>query len=666
MAARDLIIRIGLDASPYNKGMDAAKKKAQQTGTEISQRLNVAAAKAQPGTTVSDRVGALLNPESTKFVTEVTRDNLAAAKRQAEDLAAMLTKLQAKGVTSKTAGADGEMLMELKGRYEAVSDAIREYEDQVRAAIAAQQKSAAETASQTVETKRHASALSQLKAAGRNASSAFSDISKSVKKTNTDISGIVRSIRNVGIVSIGFRIAGAALGRLRSIVSDYISSNDQLQAQVNGLKTAMGQALAPAINLVVNAMSKLMPYVLGIANAIGSLIGNLFGTGWTTAAAGASKTAASTKQAAAAQKEMNRQLLGFDQITRLENQDQSSTATTTPSGGSNAPTTSISSKTPAWLERFKRSFSDLFNNPDFKAANFGGKLGKVLQTGIDWIGSEAMRFDWTSAGKKLYNNWAEFWESGVADSFGRTAGVAIGGSLSFLWGFLTAPFSKISDKFKNEGFSSGLSYVAGILARLSNPLSWFSPVLDGFVDYFKTKAANIVSGFFDSFSLRWDQLRSGITDKLSGLKNSVTNIAAKIKGAFHFSWSLPKIKVPHLSVAWQDAGVLSKFFGVSKIPHMSVQWYAKGGILDGAQIFGRMGRSLLGGGEAGREAVLPLDRHTEWMDKIADRVVSKLGTGGDVTANIYLTVDGKLLTKYVITQLRAQARAGGKTVLGGA
>ena len=454
---------------------------------------------------------------------------------------------------------------------------------------------------------------------------------------------------------------------MRSIVSEYISDNEQLQAQVNGLKTAMGQALAPAINVVVNAMSQLMPYVLGVANAIGSLMGNLFGTGWTTAATGASKTAAATKQAATAQKEMNRQLLGFDQITRLEDTSQSAASTSQPSGGSGTPTTSITAKTPAWLERFKQSFSNLFNSEQFKSANIGGKLGQVIQTGLDWLGSESMQFNWGAAGKKLYDNWAEFWETGVSDSFGHAAGVALGGSLDLLFGFLTEPFARISDKFKNEGFTSGLNYVTGILNYISNPVGTIlTPVLDGFVDYFKVKASNMVSGFWDSFTQKWDQLKNALTTKLNGLKTSVTDLAAKIKTAFNFSWSLPRLKVPHLSIDWQETGsAFARFFGVSAIPHINVQWYAKGGILDGAQIFGRMGSSLLGGGEAGREAVLPLDRNTEWMDRIADRVVSRLGTGGDVNATINLMVDGRVLVKYVIQGLRAQARAGGSPILGG-
>ena len=107
--------------------------------------------------------------------------------------------------------------------------------------------------------------------------------------------------------------------------------------------------------------------------------------------------------------------------------------------------------------------------------------------------------------------------------------------------------------------------------------------------------------------------------------------------------------------------VLAKFFGVTAFPRLSVSWYARGGILDGAQIFGRMGNTLLGGGEAGREAVLPLDHNTDWMDQIAERVVSLLGfqSGGDVNVTIPVTLDGDVLAKVVATKLRQRARATG-------
>ena len=481
----------------------------------------------------------------------------------------------------------------------------------------------------------------------------------------------------------------------------------------------MGQALAPAIQVVVNLMSQLMPYVLGVANAIGQLVGGLFGTGWATAASGAQKTAKSTKQASDAQKEMNRQLLGFDQITRLEDNSQSVSAADTGDTGSSTPTASITAKTPAWMERFKKSFSDLFGSEEFKAANIGGKLGKTLQTGLDWLGTEAMNFDWNGAGKKLRENWDSFWSSGVVESLGRTVGIALAGIGDLIIGFMGPAWNELSEAYKNEGIQGAIVYIGGMTVGLAGKgisglfTKLISPMFQGMADFFREHGHQSLAGFFqgladktkkigqdiktyfvdpivngvknllgihspstvfaeiagycvEGFTQRWDQLQSKITDKLAGLKTSVTQAAAKIKNAFSFSWSLPRLKVPHLSIDWQETGsAFARFFGVSAIPHINVQWYAKGGILDGAQIFGRMGSSLLGGGEAGREAVLPLDRNTEWMDRIADRVVSRLGTSGDVNATINLVVDGRVLVKYVIQGLRAQARASGKAIVGG-
>ena len=744
MAARNLIVRIGLDASGYNKGMAAAKEKAKATGSEISALLNTQAAKAQPGTTLADRVGAMMNPEGTKLITEVTRDNLAEAKRQAEDLSAMITKLQAKGYGPASVGVEADRFYEMKGMYESVSEAIGTFEERTRAAAAAQREEEAASESQggallrlrsflgrvrsitreTSETTGHfTSTLRQLASVpvsllrrGANAIKGFGD---RAKDSNRSLGSMVRSIRNLGTVSLALRVAGAAMGRLRSIVSEYISNNEQLTAQVNGLKSVMGQALAPAIQVVVNLMSQLMPYVLGVANAIGQLVGGLFGTGWASAASGAQKTAKSTKQASDAQKEMNRQLLGFDQITRLEDQSQSASAADTGAAGSSTPAANITAKTPAWMDRFKKSFSELFSSPEFQAANIGGKLGKTLQTGLDWLGTEAMRFDWSGAGQKLRENWDSFWSSGVAESLGRTVGIALAGIGDFIIGMLGPSWAELSEAYRNEGIQGAIVYIGGMTVGLAGKLvggfftKLISPMFQGMADFFREHGHQSIAGFFqgladktkkigqdiktyfvdpivngvknllgihspstvfaeiagycvEGFTQRWDQLQSKITDKLAGLKTSVTQAAAKIKNAFSFSWSLPRLKVPHLSIDWQETGsAFSRFFGVSAIPHINVQWYAKGGILDGAQIFGRMGSSLLGGGEAGREAVLPLDRNTEWMDRIADRVVSRLGTGGDVNATINLVVDGRVLVKYVVQGLRAQARAGGSPILGG-
>lgn len=732
MSKWNLLVRVGIDASKFTSGlgkMRKAFKSASQKMANESSALSASqkVAKAQAGTTVNDRVGALIQSGGAKLITEADINNIAEARRQAQDLAAVMTKLEAKGAAAKGAtGPDAEKYWQVKGMYEAVSDSIREYNDAT--------KKAASSASAAVDAARKLSfgfqtLSARARSAGRFVSKlvgapfhllkkgagAIRDMGRSATSSQVGLSRMVRSMRNIGLLSIGLKLAGAAFGRLRSIVSEYISSNAELQAQVNGLKAGLGQALAPAIGLVVNLFAQLMPYVLGVANAIGSLFGMLFGNAFGKAATGAKQLAAGTGSAAKAQKELNNQLLGFDQLNRLDAPEESSSGG---GGGGGVGATPILAQTPAWMERFKTSFSDLFNSEEFKAANIGGKIGMSLQTGLDWLGGEAMRFNWNGVGQKLRANWDSFWSSGAVESFGRTIGIAFAGIGDMIIGFMGPSWGEMEQAWKQQGIKGIGIYVAGMtLAGAGKLVSGFftrliAPMFQGMADYFREHGHQSIAGFFqgladkskaigenikihfvdpivnwvknllgihspstvfagfavncvDGFTNKFSQLKNRITEKFTGISDAVKETVANIKSAFRFNWQLPSIKLPHLKVDWVEAGgLLSKFLGVSHIPNLSVQWFAKGGIMDGAQIFGGAGGKLFGGGEAGREAVLPLDRNTGWMDRIAEKVVQRIGTDGDVNVTIPIYLDGKLITTEVIRRLRSQARKDGQPAWG--
>lgn len=787
---RNLIIRVGIDASGYTRGLNKLKQETKTASEAMAKETSAVSisqkvAKAQPGTTVNDRVGSLLQAGGAQLITDVDVHNIAEARRQLEDLAAVKTKLEAKGAAASGAtGPDAEKYWQVKGMYEALAVDIDQYDTALQEQVAAQKEAeaaaveqaqaqesaAAGTANAAREsgtlTQRVRAGLGQLRAYVRSlysteeaGSSAADGISRvagaarttarvtgwlgtqlgqlvklpfrvlgnganlikrmgdSARSSTGGLSSMVRSIRNIGLLSIGIRIAGAAFGRLRSIVSEYISSNAALQAQVNGLKAGLGQALAPAIGMVINLFSQLMPYVLGVANAIGSLMGSLFGSAWTQAAAGASKTAAATGSAAKAQKELNNQLLGFDEITRLDSSEDSDSASGG-GGSSGVGTAAITAKTPAWMERFKTSFSDLFNSEKFKAANIGGKIGMSLQTGLDWLGGEVDAFDWNGVGQNLRKNWDSFWNSGAVESFGRTVGKVFAGIGDLIIGFMGPSWDEMKTAWKNEGWQGIAVYVGGMtLAGAGKLVSGLftrliSPMFQGMADFFRDHGHQGIAGFFqgladksakigedvkkyfvdpivnwvknllgihspstvfagfaqncvDGFTNKFAQLKSKITEKFTGIHEAVTDTVSKIKNAFHFNWQLPSLKLPHIQVDWVEAGgVLSKFLGISHIPNLSVKWFAKGGILDGAQIFGGAGGKLFGGGEKGREAVLPLESNTGWMDKIADKVVAKLEGGGDVNVTVPIYLDGKLITTEVIKRLRSQARSSGQPAWG--
>lgn len=107
-----------------------------------------------------------------------------------------------------------------------------------------------------------------------------------------------------------------------------------------------------------------------------------------------------------------------------------------------------------------------------------------------------------------------------------------------------------------------------------------------------------------------------IVSKFNDLKSRLSNIVKNIKSLFHFEFHMPTLRLPHIQVTWQDAGAIAQFFGISQLPHLSVAWYAKGGIVDGA--------TLIGAGEQGKEAIVPLERNTQWVNMVARELADML------------------------------------------
>ncbi len=108
-----------------------------------------------------------------------------------------------------------------------------------------------------------------------------------------------------------------------------------------------------------------------------------------------------------------------------------------------------------------------------------------------------------------------------------------------------------------------------------------------------------------------------------GLKNTVKNAVDRIREFFSFKWELPKIPLPHFKIE----GSFS--IAPPRVPHLSIDWYKKamddGMILTGPTIFGMSGGRLLGGGEAGPEAVVGVD---SLRSMVAAAVSSAMPRGG--------------------------------------
>ncbi len=145
----------------------------------------------------------------------------------------------------------------------------------------------------------------------------------------------------------------------------------------------------------------------------------------------------------------------------------------------------------------------------------------------------------------------------------------------------------------------------------------------------KSKAVSTIESLRSSFSSKITSIKDKVTSVFSSLKDKLTkpieqarttikNTVDKIKKVFNFSWSLPKLKIPKISVTGGKAPF--GIGGMGSLPKFSITWNKEGAIFKKPTIFNTRA-GLQGAGEAGAEAILPIDK---LKDYIADTVEDKM------------------------------------------
>lgn len=146
----------------------------------------------------------------------------------------------------------------------------------------------------------------------------------------------------------------------------------------------------------------------------------------------------------------------------------------------------------------------------------------------------------------------------------------------------------------------------GIKNTISNAVTNVKNTVSSIWDSIKSKTSSVFNSVKSTATSVWNGIKSAIMKPIETAKNTVVKAIDKIKSAFKFDWSLPKPKLPKFSVSGGKAPW--GFMGKGSLPKVSIEWYAKGGILTKPTIFGMNGTNFMGGGEAGAEAILPIDR----------------------------------------------------------
>lgn len=173
-----------------------------------------------------------------------------------------------------------------------------------------------------------------------------------------------------------------------------------------------------------------------------------------------------------------------------------------------------------------------------------------------------------------------------------------------------------------------------ISSKLSSAKSTVSNLMSGITSTMSSglsSALSTVSGKFSS-------IYSTISSKMSAARDAVGNAISALKSKFNFSWSLPHLKLPHVSI--------SGSFSINppSVPHFGISWYKDGGILTRPTIFGAAGNNLLAGGEAGAEAVVPLATLWDKLETMITSVFNTASTTGGSSGEGLTSTAGRLLT----------------------
>ena len=205
----------------------------------------------------------------------------------------------------------------------------------------------------------------------------------------------------------------------------------------------------------------------------------------------------------------------------------------------------------------------------------------------------------------------------------KTVQTTIETSLNNVFNFISETFTSIKTTISNawDGLSSGISLI------LTNILSNVSTSFDSM----KTTISEVFENIKNIASSVWGSIKSAIISPIEFAKNKIKKILDSVQEFFsNIKLEFPHINLPHFSIKGQFS------LNPPSTPYLSVDWYKQGGIMNKPTAFGMSGSSLMAGGEAGPEAILPLDSFYSRLETILD---SKLNGNGAIERYLSIIAD---------------------------
>lgn len=499
------------------------------------------------------------------------------------------------------------------------------------------------------------------------------NIKNSIDGVGKSITGQISKIGKMAMAVVGIRTAWSAVRRAVSLVSQY---NPQISTDLQYMGYCIANIVAPAVQWLTRLLYTALSYINAIMQAWFGI--NIFANSSAKAFKKMQKSAGGTAKSS---KEIQKSLQGFDEMNVLQDTNSNSS-----SGGSGVGTPSMdlsnmSGEVPEWLKW-------IIDNKDLIISTltgiataiflikFGLERTKALGIGIMVKGI----IDLISSLKDYLKDpsWENFGK--VIKSIGEIIlglGILIGnvplivaGAIILIVGTIVKYWEQIKSFFQNgiDWLASKSDWVHEMFGdTIGNIYDMFVNNLQYLLDFFDS-IFTMIKGIFDGFIMFIKGVFTGDWKMAwEGIKKIFTSIWEGIKGVFFSIWNSIKSVVATVGKTVGNIiastfkavvnGVLraienilnfpirsiNKLVGViNKVPGINLGYLstfnlprlAKGGVIS------QPTQAIIG--EAGKEAVVPLENNMEWLDMLADKLASKIGGN---SGYYIINMDGRVIQR---------------------